>query len=317
MLFRSDNKPCNHSSGAVAALSSTILLRSTPGRGQSKAAIEGGFGLFQQGLPRLDIQGATSRERARCALRLILTAWHRGRNGKPRKRLRGRTPADVYMNARPTHDEIKAALAWFQELQRRQDRARLTQEGRRDPVRLDLLRRGMTELHIPDPEGRLAVSLAGYARDAIARGLAVFQAKQELGTLPPDADHGRYLGGIIRQLHTKLELERIGVHLLEQRIRLRDLTIESLRRTAYQLRAQLPVETLPEAYVDQALDAAFTVDFRFWGQAAANALSVFAAAQRPQIYSLLCKRIGASFKAERERRQDLIDWLAKAAAAPT
>jgi hypothetical protein len=304
-----DNRPSNHSPGAVAGLPGFILLRSTPGRGQSKAPIEGAFGLFQQAMPPLVVPENTPREMARSVLDLIFTSWFRGRNGRPRKHLNGKSPAEVYANARPTPGEIAEALRWFRELQRQQDLARLTREARLDPVRLELLRQGLAELGIADPHGSLAKALAGYAREAIAYGLAVFRTKQELGTLPVGADPGRYLGGIIRQRHMQLELELTGQYLLEQRLRLNDLTLKPLQRAAQRLQAEMPGTLLPQVFVDRALDASCAVDYRFWAQAAAMALAVLPAADRQRLYRSLCQRIAATYRVERNRRQDLIDRL--------
>lgn len=309
-----DNKPCNHSPAAQAALHDTILLRATPGRGQAKAPLEGAFGLFQQDLPPLVVTGKTPQEMAASVLRLIACAYYRGRNGRPRRRLNGRTPIEAYANTKPTPQEVAEARHWLQELQRRQERARLTREARRDPVRIQLLMQGLAELRIPDSDQRLTISLAYYARDAIARGLATFRTKQELGTLPPGADHGRYLGGIIRQLHTRLELERISVHLLQQRLRLHDFTLAPLERDARQLRTEVTHAALPQAFVDRALDATYSVDFRFWAEAAAKALTALHTGQRNALYQALCRRIAANFDTERGRREDLLDRLAEAVA---
>lgn len=310
-----DNKPCNHSPDAAEAVTGTPLLRATPGRGQAKAPLEGAFGLFQQTMPPLIVEGQTSRERARSVLDLVFTAWARGRNGKPRKRLKGLTPAQAYANSRPTPAETREALEWIQELHRRQERARLTREARRDPVRLKLLDEGLAQLGIPDPARRLAVALAYYSRDAIARGLATLRTKLSLGTIPSDADPGRYLGGIIRRLHTRLELDLYSDHLLEQRIRLRDIALDPLERTAAQLRADLSDSELPGSLVDLALHARYRVDFRYWTEAAATALGALPLEQRVSHYRSLSRRIAASFKTERERREDLIDRLAESTAA--
>lgn len=310
-----DNRPSNHSPAARAAVGETILLHSTPGRGQAKAPVEGAFGLFQQAMPSLVLPGEPARETARSVLELILTAWYRGRNGRPRKRLNGRTPAEAYASARPTPDEMEEALDWLRKREQRQERARLTREARLDPVRRQLLKQGLAELGIPDPNQRLEIALACYGRDAIVRGLATFRAKQALGTLPPGADPGRYLGGIIRNLHTRLELEQVSIHLMEQRIRLHDFTLAPLKRTAQQLRANLPVSALPQAFVDLALEVPCAVDFRFWAKAAADGISALPAGQRAALYQQLCRRIAASFKTDRECRADLIDALAQAAAS--
>lgn len=311
-----DNRPSNHSPAALESLSDTTVLRSTPARGQSKAPVEGTFGLFEQSMPPLEITGNTPREKARSALYLIFVAWARGRNGRPRKQLNGQTPADAYKQARPTEKELEEARAYVQQLLRRQERARLTREARRDPVRLGLLTQGLAELGIADPDRRLAIALAGYAREAIARGLATFRSKQELGTVPPDADPGRYLGGIIRQLNTRLELEHTAVHLLEQRLRLRDLSLEPLQRLEEQTRTEQSAATLPQVFVDRALEATCEVDFRFWSLVAADALSMQPADVRTLTYHFLCRRIAASFKTERRRREDLIDRLAAIALPP-
>lgn len=307
-----DNKFCNHSPGAREVLPGTILLRATPGRGQAKAALEGAFGLFQQAMPELLVEGKTPREMAKSALSLILLAWFKGRNGKPRKRLGGRTPAQAYKDAKPTPEDIKEAMASIRELLQRQERARLTREARLDPVRIQLLTQGLADLEIPDPDQSLTLAFASFSREAIVRGLAVFSAKKKMGTLHSVDDHGRYLGGIIRQLHIQLELEYTSGSLLEQRIRLRDLTLEPLQRAAEQLRIQVPVSDLPKAFVDRALSAHSEVEFRLWMREAGNALSELSGCQRELLYKPLTRRIAASFGTDRRRRADLIDRMAQA-----
>jgi len=307
-----DNRPSNHSPGAVSGLPGCILLPSTPGRGQSKAPIEGSFGLFSQAMPELSLAGGTPRQLAQSALQLIMTAWYRGRNGKPRKTLDGKTPAEAYLLGNATPGEIKEAMAWYAETHRRQERFRLTREARLDPVSIELLTKGLAELGIDDPDDRLAKALAGYAQDAIARGLAILNAKKDLGKLADVTDVGRYLGGIIRQIDTKLELERMSVHLLEQRLRLKDLSLRPLERFAATLKTELSASAWPQAFVDHALAAPTTVDANFWQQAAVAAISELPQDHRQPLYQILAKRIAASFRTDRDRRSDLIAGLATA-----
>lgn len=316
MALTLDNKPCNHTPSLQAALSETIFLRATPARGQAKAPLEGGFGLFAQALPALAVSGGTPREMARQALHLVLTAWFRGRNGRRRTKFNGRTPAQVYASARFTQEELRAALRWLEYLKRREQAMRQTREARLDPVRLTLLKQGLAELGIPDEDGRLAASLACYARDAIVYGIAVFKSKQELGTVPEGADAGRYLGGIIRQHHTKLELQQFSEHILGQRIRMNDVSLHHLKRTAEQLSASTAPLLLPQACVDRALSANFEVDFRFWAQAASVAMAALPWYQSEAQYRSLSRRIAASFKTDRGRRAELIDRLAAPAVPP-
>ena len=308
-----DNKLSNHSPEAKAGMPGAVVLQSTLGRGQSKAPIEGAFGLFQQAMPPLVVTGRTAREMACSFLYTVCTAWFRGRNGKPRTKLHGRSPADVYAASRPTPEEFQKVLAYFRELERRQEQMRLTREARLDPVRIALLTQGLEELGIADPDHRFALALAGFSREAIIYGLSVFAGKQKLGKLPLDAD-GRYLGGIIRNHDSKLELLHFSAHILQQRLRLRDLSLAPLQQAESQIRTSVPPENLTQTFVDRALTATYAIDFRFWAKTAANALSVHE--RREDLYKELCRRTAASFKADRERREELIVHLATATVPP-
>lgn len=308
-----DNRPSNHTPGAAEALNGTMVIRSTPARPESKAPVEGAFGLFRQAMPPLFLEGESQREIVRSFLKAVTTAWGRGRNGRPRRRLGGRSPVEAYRHAAPTQDELDRAVRELRERQRRQEVAWQTLEARRDPVRLRLLSLGLDELGIPDPKSSLATQLACYSREAITYGLATFQTKRDLGTLPPDVDAGRYLGGIIRKDHEKRGLLHFADHLLEQRVRLRDFSLEPLARLAESLRAQVSPFDLPRSYTDQALNAKFDIDFRFWAGAAAQALAALPADQRSRAYKHLYRHIAATFKTPVERRENLIDRLATAA----
>jgi hypothetical protein len=114
-------------------------VRSTPGRPQSKAPIEGAFGLFQQSMSPLYLHGTSARDIARSYLQAVMTAWFRGRNGRPRKRLGGLSPAQAYSEAAPTPEEIQRAMRALRERQRRQEKAMETLQAKRDPVRLQFL----------------------------------------------------------------------------------------------------------------------------------------------------------------------------------
>ena len=167
---------------------------------------------------------------------------------------------------------------------------------------------------ISDPKGHLAIALAYYSPEAITRGLAVFGAKKELNTLPSGADHGRYLGGIIRQIDTQLELERISEHYLQQRIRFGDMTVSHLEIAARQIQSEVPQDLAPQSFVDRALTAIYAVDFSFWARAAATALEGLPADKRIRIYHSLSHRIATAFRSDKTRRERLICNLAETAA---
>ena len=309
-----DNRPSNHTPAVEEALSETLLLRSTPGRPQSKAPIEGAFGLFQQSMPPLHLQGCSARDVARSYLNAVMTAWFRGRNGRPRKRLGGLTPTQAYREAAPTAEEIQKALGELRERQKRQEKVQATLQASRDPVRLRLLTVGLAELGIPDPKGSLATVLARYSPDAIVYGLSTFRTRKERGTLPPSADH-RYLAAIIRNDHDKRHQLELSEHLFQQRVRLHDFSLEPLTRLAERVRATKTLSELPQSFVSLALQAKFEIDFRYWTRAAAEALAALPREQRPALYHHLCRLIAASFKTQRDRRETLIDRLAAAATA--
>ena len=318
-----DNKACNICDAAVAAFDGSTVLYGTPGRGQSKAALEGAFGLFAQAMPALDIQGGTDREMARAVLRTILTAWYRGRNGRPRQRLKGRTPVQVFFEDGPTPEQVAELKKWLEELLRRQDAIRLTREARLDPVRIGLLKKGLAELGIPDPDDRLAKGLACFSRDAIMRGLAIFEAKRDEGTLPQEShSDGAYLGGIISNKHTQLELERVAVHLMKQRLRARDLSLDPLTLAAEKLRAKhskgdLVTGGLVKDFLEHALAAPYKIDFLFWAKAMTDAFAALPRIQREALRKTMIRRVTAASKVDPDRRADLIDRLAAAVVLST
>jgi hypothetical protein len=307
-----DNRPSNHTPAVEEALGKTLLLRSTPGRPQSKAPIEGAFGLFQQSMPPLQLQGRSARDVARSYLTSVMTAWFRGRNGRPRKRLGGLSPAQAYSESAPTIEEIQKAMNELRERQKQQEKATATQQAQRDPVRLRLLAEGLAELGIADPTGSLATTLARYSREAIVYGLAVFRTKKEQNTLPPGADY-RYLAGIIRNDHEKRHLLQFSEHLFRQRVRLRDFSLSPLERLAERIRATKALPERPQSFVSLALKAEFEIDFRYWTRAAFDALAALPWEQRPALYHHLCRLIAASFRTQKERRETLVDRLADAA----
>ena len=178
-----DGKPCNHTDSLAQAVDPTVVVPATPARGQAKAPLEGFFGLFAQTAPPLVVDGADERELARSILERILLVWCWARNGKPRRRLGGRSPAQHYLLAKPNEQERDAARAWAAELRRRQERYRQTRRRRAEPARREILRDALRRHGIDDPDDRLANDLARYATCAILSGIATFDAKQALGTL--------------------------------------------------------------------------------------------------------------------------------------
>ena len=307
-----DNKPCNHTDGVNDSVQPTIVIPATPGRGQAKASLEGAFGLFAQSAPPLVLEGRSKRELARSVLALVLTTWAWARNGKPRRRLGGKSPADYYRSRKPTEDEARAAREWIAELRRRAELARRTRERRADPARMTILVEALQRLDIADSDNRLATALARYGIEAILRGIAVFETKRELGTLPQNADPGPYLGGIIRNTDTKLEIEATAERLLELRQRHQQLSLRPLERELEHIQSTTLIGDLPEILVTRALDTTRDLDFRFYADAACDALERLPAAKGEYLFKHLRRLVASTFSATKERRHDILARLSKA-----
>jgi len=309
-----DNKPCNHTDAVKEAIDPSLLLPATPARGEAKAGIEQKFSLFSQVAPPLQVQGKTDRQLAGSILGLCFTLWAWTANRKPRNRLAGRNPAGHYQDADPSPEQITAGQKWVQELHRRYLNFLRTRERRADPTRRQILAKGLDRLGIRDPDQRLENALATYSTEGIIQGLAVFESKAKMGTLPPDTDPGRYLGGIIRNLDTNVELQRTAMHLLDLRLRHRDLSLDPLEARVHRLREELMPEELPQRLIQLALDAGPDIDFRFYSRDAAKALTNLDQNFALGLYPHLVRSIGASFGTDKQRRHDLIAQLSQAVA---
>lgn len=307
-----DSKPSNHTSKVKEHIAPTRLIPATFGRGQAKAGVEGAFGLFSQTAPPLRIHGNTAREQARSTLGLIATVWAFAANGRPRKRLQGRSPAQQYQAASPSEEQLAEARAHLAELERRRQLQRRTREQRTEPVRLRLLRQGLERLQIPDPAGKVAISLAFYCDEAIIRGLAIYEAKAQNGSIPKDAAAHRYLGGIIRNLHHRLELEAQARALLELRLAHRELSLAPLESELERLRAATEPSALPHTLLSRALDTEARLDFEFFARATTHALSALPENVARLVLKSLVWRTCSAFSTSKARRQHLLAVLTKA-----
>ena len=309
-----DNKPCNHTPAIEKATTDagTTLLPSTPFRPQSKAPLEGAFGLFKHWLPELTLWGDNPRELARLVLLLVFSAWAIGRNGRPRKNLGNKSPVDHYLGSEPSPEQEAEARRYIEEQRRKQEAMRRTREERADPVKLEFIKQALADLNIADPDHRLALDLAYYSRDSIVDGIGIFQAKSQLGTVPSEADPGRYLRGIIRNAYDQAELSLAAEIYLQKRLYLRDLSLRGLVAQDDEIRhCCSTTQQQLWATIDLALAAPATIDYHFWALRSAEIISAATLAERPSLHRSAAKRIAASYRAERLRKQSLLARLAR------
>lgn len=312
--FSVDNKPSNHTARIEEHVDPARLLASTPFRPTTKASVEGFFGLFEQQLPPLEVSTTSGRrELARSILELIATAYGRGRNGRPRKKLGGISPADAHLRHQPTPEELERAKQWMQELAKRREKMQRTRRRRGDPVSRRLIEEALDRFGIADPDGAITRALSTYTTEAIGCGIAIFAGKTDTGTLPNLSDPGRYLGGIIRNEQTRIEQLAIADALLEVRLRQRDVSLEPLHRQVRHIDASTDEAARRIiALTDRALECDPEIDFRFFTRMARDRLAALRVSQARALFRTLSRRIAARFSTSAKRRQTLLCELSSA-----
>jgi hypothetical protein len=309
LALNTDNRAANHAPEVAAALGDdTLHIRTTLGRPQNDAPIEGAFGLFQQTAPPLVIRGDTEEELARAALAVILTVYCRATNHRPRTDRKGRTRVQLYRGERPTDVQIAAAKVQLEERRRRQELSFYTRQARLDPVVRALLEEAFTTLNFEDPTGNLKDAIARYPHDAVLAGIATFEGKRDAGTLKSDAGP-RYLLGIVRNIAERDEGLAVARRLWERRLAARD---GALRR----LLANRDATTgTPEArlgcFVDRALDDDGPLTRDFWLAAAGDVVLAEPPAQHRALYDLAARRVHATFRVDLLERHAAVRVLAE------
>ena len=297
-----DNKPSNHGEEVDQALGDTLRMRSRPFVPTGKPHVEGAFGLFSQEAPPMAITASRPQELAAEVARLVVTAWARAVNHRPRKDRGGKSRARLYRDAEPTPEEIAQARAALQERQRKQAKARQTRQRRMDPVVRELLDAAFMRLGLDDPEGHLRGTIAAWPLETVVNGIAVFEGKRKAGTLPDGVD-ARYLRGIVKNLAEEAEAWHIAEALLRQRLAARDLALDHLGRQRNDIEEDGPEPAdLVKAFVDKAFASPRGIDRTFWLLATADAITDEDPDQHRTLLRLAARRIHATFAVPHKQR---------------
>ena len=307
LALTTDNRAANLTPEVEAALGDTLHLRTTPGRPQNDAPIEGAFGLFAQTAPPLVVAGATERELARAIVVLAVTIWARATNHRPRNDRRGRTRVQLYRGEQPTDEQIVAAKAALEERRRLQMLAARTRQARLDPVVRALLDAAFVRLGLVDPTGNMKDAIARYPHDAVLAGLATFDGKRTAGTLPASAG-ARYLLGIVRQVTLRDEGLAIAESLWQHRLDAQDralIRLDEARRAT----TGTPEERV-RVFVDRALAGAGPLLRSFWLRAAADVIVAQPPEHRKNLYDIAVRRASATFRLDPRERQAAVRQLA-------
>ena len=301
-----DNRPSNHTSDVRAALGDvTLPIRATTHRPQNKAHCEGAFGLFQQAVPALDLHGKSPRELAAQVLKLVAQTWARTLNHRPRADRGGRSRVQLY-NEPVTAEQIDAARAALEERRKKQELARTTASARQDPRVRALLDEAFQRLGLLDPDAHLRVAMARYPLDVIVDGLAIFDGKRRVGTLPAGVD-ARYLLGIVRNLGDEREGLAIAEELLRARLHARDHLLAPLVHVRDETRAHThDVRERVLRFVDLALDADRCLDRLFWLLAVADEINSHAKNIPAPLVDAAARRIHTTHRVPYRERQHAV-----------
>jgi len=304
--FLLDNKACNKSPALADTLApQTFVMHTTPGRGQNKAVVEGGFGLFSQALgPVIATVDTSSPELvALCVADAVTRAFEQGRNHHPRLR-DGRTPYELYRDANHSPEEIAAAIERLRAIKERIDSREAREQARLDPAVLATIEQACQRFAFVD-DGDVAASLRTLPLTAIQSAIAIFAAKQQAQSLPLDAGI-RYFAGIARNCQHERELLLFEEELVAQLERTGKLVLDHLERKAASF-ASLDLAVRLRAIVDELLAVTAPVAQVFWRRRFETEATFASLALHPALRCLLCERIRRRYTATKQHRQQLID----------
>lgn len=303
-----DNATENDGPGVAEALEDTVHIHATLGRPQNDAHVEGAFGLFQQSAPPLVIAGNTPQERAHDILRLLLTVWGRATNHRPMASRGGRSRALAYRDAAPTPEDIAAAKAAIDEIQRRRDRAEATRRARTHPAAIALLDAFFKRQGWDDPTGHLKDAIAGYPLSAVITAIATWDARAMDERLPGTAD-ARYLLGIARNVSDEREARAFADALWKRRLEAKDAILVDLQRQRDTLTGD-DTQRLRTA-VQRAIDAESAIERAVWRDAAGDVLRRAGPNQRQPLWTTATSLIATAYRIPKRRRSQLIADLAE------
>lgn len=307
-----DNKPGNHTEEVEQELGDTIKIRATTGRPQNKAHVEGGgFGLFSQTAPELVVPSLDPEVVARTVLFLVLLTWIRTLNHRPRASRGGRSRVALYLDGKPSPEEVEKAREHLDDLARKQEEARQRKLAALDPELRAHVDQRLVELGLEDPQGHFRAKMAHYPADAVMAGLATYKGKQDKGTLPDTADI-RYLDGIIRNIAAEDEGWAITLRLLEERLAVRDRVLAHLddKKDKIELEEER-LESLLKSYADLAVLSPRHLDQAYWLRVITDLIDEEDdLEEKKRLFKLVARRIWAEYKATKGLRQRLTRRLA-------
>lgn len=306
-----DNKACNKSPALAQQLApDTFVMHSTPGRAQNKAVIEGGFGLFAQSIGPVvaTIDTSTPEQIALCVADAVTRAYAQGRNHHPRRR-DGRTPYELYRDADPSPEELAAATERLREIKERIDSREAREQARLDPAVMATIEQACQRFGFFD-DGDVAISLRSLPLPVIQSAIAIYAAKQQAQSLPPDVGI-RYFAGIARNCQYERELLLFEKELVAQLERTGQIVTDHLERKAASFSL---LDLVPRllAIVRELLTFTAPVAQVFWRRHFQTEAALAPLSLRHSLRRRLCERIRRHYSANKQHRQQLVDLIVRA-----
>jgi len=179
---------------------------------------------------------------------------------------------EIYQNDVPSPEQIAEAKAALVLRHKQNERAEETRRRRQDPIVLDVLDRAFARLGLVDPTGNIRAAVARYPLDAVIAGVATFEGKKNVNSLPDGVD-GRYLLGIVRNIFLRDEGEKIAAALIKERLHLRDSALAGLSAALDAITVTTDdANTRMTMLIDQAMSSERRLDRLFWLAAAERLL---------------------------------------------
>lgn len=303
-----DNKAPNKSAELEAALpDNTFIMYGTRGRGQSKATIEGDFGLFVQDLGDVVavIDDANPQRIAVSVGEAVARAFYIGRNHRPRRK-DGKTPYQLYREADPSPEEVNAAIDRLHRIKERIEERKRREAARRDPFVRAILEDACARFDLIE-DGDVLDSLSTLPLVSIQAAIAIFKSKLLTGSLPSDAGL-RYLAGIARNHHHARELELFEAELVSLLEREQVSVMAHLERQAASFES-LDLAPHLGAIVDELLNVNVPIVQVFWKRQLAELCPSVPSYARAGLRQSLCQRIRRRFRATKQLRQQLTAFL--------
>jgi hypothetical protein len=290
-----DNRPSNHTPEVEQGLQPALCIYATKRRAQNKAHVEGGFGLFSQRAPDINIVANSPKEIASQVLMLVASTLFRTLNHKPRRSRGGKSRVDLHRLEAPTSEQIEQARAELERRRKQQEKARDTANARQNPTVRKVLDEAFDRLHLEDPKGNIRAAIARYPIAAVIAAIATFEAKRRSGSLPEGVD-GRYMLGIARNIAQQDEGFWITERLIRLRLTARDAILAPLVNQRDLLAASLhETHDLLAAFLDHATHADRQIDRVFWLSAVVDHICDQKPHEHRRLLRHAARRIHAAF----------------------